>query len=100
MANITKYKILVYGSSEGYRDNRAQITLYDDSVVVGFIRFHDPKMPFPDDERADDKIVMHLPTAMFGDVVDVLRNEKPLSINFRMQRALFGTEEEAVGEGE
>jgi hypothetical protein len=100
MANITKYKILMYGSPEGYNGNRAQIALYDDSTVVGFIRFHDPGADFPDDERAGDKIIMHLPAPMFGAVVDILRNEKPLEYNFRMNRAMFGTSDEAVGEGE
>jgi hypothetical protein len=100
MANVTQYKILVYGSPEGYQGNRAQITLFKDSEVIGFLRFHDEGMPFPEDERAKDKIIVHLPSAMLGDVVDILRNEKPLELNFRMKRGLFGTSGESVGEGE
>ena len=100
MANVTQYKILVYGSEEGYQGNRAQIALYDGASVIGFIRFHDPKADFPNDEKSGDKIVMHLSATMFGTVVDILRNEKPLSFNFRMQRAMLGTETEAVGESE
>jgi hypothetical protein len=100
MANITRYKILIYGSPEGYQGNRAQIALYQDSQVVGFIRFHDQGTPLPDDERSQGKVVMHLPAAMFESVVDVLRHEKPLDLNFRMERAMLGTSDEPVGEGE
>lgn len=100
MANVTRYKILIYGSSEGYNGNRAQIALYDGSNVVGFVRFHDRGMPFPDDEKQQDKTIMHLPATMFGDVVDILRNERPVELNYRMERAFFGTSDEPVGEGE
>lgn len=100
MANVTRYKILIYGSSEGYQGNRIQIALYQDSKVVGFVRFHDRGMPFPDDEKQADKIVMHLPSTMFGSVVDILRHERPLELNFRMGRAFLGTSDEPVGEGE
>ena len=100
MANITRYKILIYGSSEGYQGNRAQIALYDGSTVIGFIRFHDRGMPFPDDEKTKEKIIMHLPSTMFGNMVDLLRHERPLELNFRMNRAFFGTSDEPVGEGE
>jgi len=100
MSKITHYKIMVYGSSEGYQGNRAQITLYDDSQVVGFVRFHDRGMDFPDDEKSGEKIAMHLPSTMLPNMVDILRHERPLEINFRMGRAFFTSAEESVGEGE
>jgi hypothetical protein len=44
---------------------------------------------------------MHLPTAMFQSVLDVLRNEKPINIYFAQGRGFFGTStKEPVGEGE
>lgn len=100
MANVTGYKILVYGSPEGYQGNRAQIALYEGDAVIGFVRFHDDGQDFPADEKQGDKVVMHLPAAMFGSMVDLLRNEEPLELNHRMGRAMFGTAQEAVGEGE
>jgi hypothetical protein len=46
-------------------------------------------------------IKMHLPTAMFQSVLDVLRNEKPIRIYFAQGRGFFGTAtKEPVGEGE
>jgi hypothetical protein len=44
---------------------------------------------------------MHLPSALFQSVVDILRNEKkPINIYFAQGRGFFGTStSEAVGEG-
>jgi len=100
MANVTGYKILVYGSPDGYQGNRAQVALYEGANVIGFVRFHDEGQEFPADEKQGDKVVMHLPAAMFGSLMGILRHEKPIEFNFRMGRAMFGTGEEAVGEGE
>ncbi len=100
MANINRYKVMLYGSSDGYQGNRAQIALYEDKQVVGFVRFHDEGMSLPDDEKPKDQIIMHLPSTMFAGVLDLLRNESPIELNFRMKRAFFGTSVESVGEGE
>jgi hypothetical protein len=101
MANVTRYHVLFYGSGSGYQDNRAQITLYDDVNVLGYVRFHDPGMPFPNDSQSGALITMHLPSAMFENVLDVLRNEKPVNYYFAAAHAFLGTGSvEPVGEGE
>jgi len=100
MANVTQYHVLFYGSSDGYQGNRAQIALYDGQTVLGYIRFHDPGMPFPADSQSGASITMHLPSAMFENVIDVLRNEKPINYYFAASRAFLGTSTEPVGEGE
>jgi hypothetical protein len=101
MANVTRYHILFYGSPGGYQDNRAQITLYDDVNVLGYARFHDPGMPFPNDSQSGALITMHLPSAMFENVLDVLRNEKPINYYFASAHAFLGTSTaEPVGESE
>lgn len=100
MANVNQYHVLCYGTSDGYLDNRAQITLYDGSTVLGYVRFHDPGMPFPADSQTGGKILMHLPSTMFGSVLDVLRNEKPINYYFASGHAFLGTSSEPVGEGE
>jgi hypothetical protein len=100
MANVTHYSILFYGSADGYQGNRAQIQLADGATVLGWVRFHDGNMPFPVDSQSGDKIVMHLPSAMFGSVLDVLRNEKPIKYYFVSGRAFLGTDAEEVGEEE
>lgn len=46
---------------------------------------------------------MHLPSAMFANVLDVLRNEKPINYNFALSRAVLSTtdqELEPTGEDE
>jgi hypothetical protein len=101
MANVTQYHVLFYGSSDGYQGSRAQIQLSDASNVLGWVRFHDPGMPFPADSQSGAQIVMHLPSTSFENVIDVLRNESPLNYYFAAGRAFFGTGgNEGVGEGE
>jgi hypothetical protein len=86
MANVTQYHVLCYGTSDGYQDNRAQIQLMDGSTVLGWVRFHDSGMPFPNDTQSAGKIIMHLPSTMFQSVLDILRNEKPITISLRVTR--------------
>ncbi len=100
MANVTQYHVLTYGSPDGYQNCRAQITPYDGNTVLGYIRFHDPGMPVPSDQQSGNMITMHLPTAMFENVLDVLRNEKPINYYFASGHAFLGTSTEPVGEGE
>lgn len=100
MANVTQYHVLCYGTSDGYQDNRAQIQLMDGSTVLGWVRFHDPGMPFPNDSQSAGKIIMHLPSTMFESVLDILRNEKPINYYFASNHAFLGTSTEPVGEAE
>jgi hypothetical protein len=100
MANVTAYQVLFYGSPGGYQGNRAQITLYDGGSVLGYVRFHDPGMAFPNDSQAGGLTTMHLPSTMFENVIDVLRNEKPVNYYFAVSRAFLGTSTEPVGEAE
>ena len=98
---ITRYHILFYGSPEGYQTNRAQIALYGvDNRTAAFVRFNDPGMTFENDYESDGVIRMHLPSTMFENVLDVLRNEKPIYIYFAQGRGFLSTSSEPVGEGE
>ncbi|MDL1982114.1 MAG: hypothetical protein LWX02_11710 [Deltaproteobacteria bacterium] len=98
---VKKYHILFYGSPSGYQTNRAQIALYDSSnKTVAYVRFNDPGMFFESDSQSGGRIKMHLPSAMFQNVLDVLRNEKPVYIYFAQGRGFLSTSTEPVGEGE
>ncbi len=98
---ITNYHILFYGSPEGYQTNRAQISGYgEDGKTKVFIRFNDPGMAFENDEDTGSYIKMHLPSHMFENVLDVLRNEKPVYVYFAAGRAFLSTSSEPIGEGE
>ena len=98
---IKSYHILFYGSPAGYQTNRAQIAVYDaNNKTKSYIRFNDPGMFFENDYESGGIIRMHLPSAMFQNVLDVLRNEKPVHIYFAQNRGSLSTSKEPVGEGE
>ena len=98
---IKQYHILFYGSPEGYQTNRAQIALYGpDGKTAAYLRFNDPGMFFESDAESNGIIRMHLPSSMFQNVLDVLRNEKPVYIYFAQGRGFLSTSKEPVGEGE
>lgn len=100
-STIGSYSVLFYGSPSGYQTNRAQIQLKDtNGKVVAWIRFNDPGQFFENDYESSGIIRMHLPSAMFENVIDVLRNEKPVYIYFVSGRAFLGTSSEPIGEGE
>lgn len=95
------YSILFYGSPKGYQTNRAQIQLSgSDGKTIAWIRFNDPGMFFENDSESGGIIRMHLPSAMFQNVLDVLRNEKPVYIYFAQNRGFLSTSKEPVGEAE
>jgi hypothetical protein len=100
MVNVTGYHVLFYGSPTGYQTNRAQISLYNSSKVVAYIRFNDLGMTFENDYVSGGIIRMHLPSTMFENVLDVLRNEKPINVYFAANRGFLGTGKEPVGEEE
>lgn len=95
------YHIIFYGGPVGYQTNRAQIQLSDaDGKTIAWIRFNDGGMFFENDYMSDGIIRMHLPSAMFENVLDVLRNEKPVYIYFAANRGFLTTSLEPVGEEE
>ena len=98
---ISKYHVIVYGGPEGYQTNCAQIALYgSNGKTVAYVRFNDPSMVFESDYESSDIIRMHLPSAMFENVLDLLRNEDPVYIYFVNDRGFLSTSKEPVGEGE
>jgi hypothetical protein len=44
--------------------------------------------------------VLHLPSSRLADVLDMLRNEKPVFVGFFQDRGVLSTEEEPIGEAE
>jgi len=98
---IKDYHILCYGSPKGYKANRAQIALYDkNNKTRAYLRFNDPGMFFENDYESAGIIRMHLPTSMFENILDILRNENPIYIYFAQNRGFLSTSKEPIGEGE
>jgi hypothetical protein len=101
MATVTQYHVFFYGTDDGYNGSRAQITLFSNpTTVLGYVRFHDEAVPFPADSDSGGLITMHLPSAMFENVIDVLRNEEPIEYYFVAGHAFLGTTVEPIGEAE
>jgi hypothetical protein len=100
MPGVTSYHILFYGSPDGYQTNRAQIALYNGGNTVAFVRFNDPGMTFENDYTDAGIIRMHMPSTMFENVTDMLRNESPITVYFAAGKGFLGTGVEPVGEGE
>jgi hypothetical protein len=98
---IANYHILVYGGPQGYQTNRAQISLFDSAGnTAAFLRFNDRGMFFENDSDSGGIIKMHLPSAMFRNVLDILRNEKPIYVYFGAGIGALETSAEPVGEEE
>jgi hypothetical protein len=101
MAEVASFSLLFYGGPQGYQTNRAQIQLSDaDGETLAWVRFNDPDMAFENDYEDDGIIRMHLPSAMFHSVLDVLRNEQSIEIYFIGGQAFLGTISEPVGDEE
>jgi hypothetical protein len=98
---VDSYSVLFYGGPEGYQTNRVQIQLSDATgQTLAWVRFNDPGMAFENDYESGGIIRMHLPSTMLENVLDVLRNEKPIYIYFGQNRGFLGTSREPVGEEE
>jgi hypothetical protein len=101
MAQVASYNLLFYGSPTGYQTNRAQIELSDaNGQTLAWVRFNDPGMFFEADYESGGIIRMHLPSSMFPNVLDVLRNEQPVHVYFSSGRGFLGSSSEPIGEGE
>ncbi len=100
---VQNYAIRFYGSPDGFQaKHRVQVHLVDTTgITAGILRFSDPGMTFEKDSKDGHGVVwMHLPSAMFESVLDVLRNEKPIVLGYEPGRAFLGTSFEPAGEGE
>jgi hypothetical protein len=100
MITVTRYEVLFYSGEEGFREWRAQVVLYSETSLVGYIRFFVPGIDIPADDCLHGPIRMHMPSSMITPVLDMLRNERPIKLYFAGQRAFLGTYEEPVGEEE
>lgn len=99
---VDEYRVLIYGGKSGLESkHRATILLFnEDSDLVGSIKFFDPGMQLPDDYEKHGSIKLFLSSDMFLEVVDILRNEKPIYIHGTPGEYYLSTDKEPVGEEE
>jgi hypothetical protein len=100
MANVTQYSIFFYGGPPAHDGLCARVELAGEHHTLGTIHFYAPHMPLPADHHDSGKILMHLPLALLGPVVDTLRNEKPIVLFYEDGHAVLSTASEPVGEEE
>ena len=101
---IHKYSVQHFaGGTEAYT-LRARIDLYDENNKhIGYIRFHKNVESMPaHDRKTSTLIVCDYPAAHYLEVLDVLRNERPLYLIFSERRQLgsIATSHEPIGEDE
>lgn len=105
---IKKYDVAYYagGRNAASYPYRAIIGLRNDSdALVGAAYFHHnmTTMPVADTHRAGGLISCHYPAEDYPQVLDLLRNEKPVYVEFEVRPgniANIRTSAEPVGEGE
>ncbi len=105
---IKKYDVAYYAggrNAAGY-PYRAIIGLRDDNdKLIGAAYFHHDSttMPGSDTQKASGYISCHYLAADYPQILDILRNEKPVYVEFEVRAgniANIRTSAEPVGEGE
>jgi hypothetical protein len=102
MAEVTRYTLTHLGTANGIADLSAQIYFYNVNTLLGYIFFHSDNYVLPKDIVNSGVIQMALPDRKLTIIIDTLRNEKPLYLNYA-QNAGYGylsTNYEPVGEEE
>lgn len=104
MNKIEHYAVRIHGGPNGSGDgSRASIHLFDHKHrMVGHINFMDPGVALAADKKENELISMAMPYSSLKDVVDLLRFEKPIFVDWqsKLKNAYLGTAQEPVGEGE
>jgi hypothetical protein len=98
---IQNYTVRVYGGERpAPSDPRAMIELRAFDSDWGEILFYEPGVQLPPDTSSNGLIQMHLPATMFPSIVDLLRNEGPLWLEYadKVGHAWIMTAEEETGE--
>jgi hypothetical protein len=104
MKKVKHYAVRIHGGPKGSGDgSRASIHLFDEKKrMVGHISFMDEGVELAADRKSGDVIYLALPSSTLEQVVDLLRNEGPIYIDWQetLKNAYLGTSQEPVGDGE
>lgn len=102
VVEIKLYKYFVFSSRDGQA--KAAILLYGDSGYIGSVCFRGDEQPLQSAEKYQDgSYVLHYRYDDLDDIVDMLRNEKPVYLIYNADGNNFScisTTEEPVGETE
>jgi hypothetical protein len=101
MAGIATYDYQFHGGANGYSGRRAILRLYDaNRSTVAYVHFIPAGLPIPNDVDGPPWATMFMPEQALPAVIDMLRNEKPISFYFASGSGFLHTGDEPVGESE
>lgn len=97
---VTGYKTLFYGKQEG-RDVGAIIHLYHEGRIFASCAFYTTRQ-VPVSYKSGTRFFITFPIDRYRDIIDLLRNEKPIYAYFNEARGqgYLSTDQEEAGEGE
>ena len=98
---VTKYNYQFHGGASGYSNNRAVLRLKDGNTSVAYVHFVPEGQTIPSDtESSSGFIRMYMPESALPGIIDMLRNESPISIYYASGSGFLRTGNEPIGEGE
>jgi len=101
---ITQYNYQFHGGPNGYQGNRAVLRLLNGTTSVAYVYFKVAGTTLPADADAGSGgfswIRMYMPETAIPAVIDMVRNEKPLSVYFASGSGFLLTGNEPIGEAE
>jgi hypothetical protein len=105
---IKKYDVAYYAGAKNLGGYPYQVIIGlrdDNDFLIGAAYFHrsPSTMPVADTQKGNGYISCHYLTEDYPRILDILRNEKPVFVEFEVQAGNIGnirTSAEPVGEGE
>jgi hypothetical protein len=97
---VTKYNYQFHGGPNGYQGNRAIVRLQNGNQSVAYVHFVPAGKPIPSDTDTPPWIRMYLPESQLATVIDMLRNETPISVYYAAGSGFLLTGDEPIGESE
>jgi hypothetical protein len=97
---VTSYDYQILGGADGYAGNRAIIRLYGVNGTLAYVHVVPAGNPIPGDTDSVPWMRMYVPESQFANVIDMLRNEGPISVYYASGSGFLHTGSEPIGEGE
>lgn len=97
---VTSYDYQIHGGPNGYQGNRAVIRLYGDTGTLAYVHVVPAGESIPPDTDVAPWMRMYVPESQFASVIDLLRNEGPISVNYASGSGFLHTGAEPIGEAE
>lgn len=96
---IDDYKFALFGRSTDCGDLMAFIFCYYHGKCVLICEFYRDGCELPENRMSEDQIVITYPEIQFRNVIDILRNEKPLYFGFNHSTKVgyLSTQQETPG---